>query len=1244
MSSMTREKNSGKHPAEWRQRVAALARENRALRHSFRNYRQLFADSPLPMFVYDRESLAILAANNAAVRQYGFAQGEFRSLTVKDLMPTEDVGRLLTNVAQAHDVFQKSGLWRQRRRDGRVFPAQITSHALVFEGRTARLVFAEDVSEQATAEAKLRESERFIQSVAEASPHCVYVFDFDRMDISYANRPIISLLGYGPEVVAGVGGLEAFQAFMPPEELPHLARVMEEWQALPDGRVRDDEYCLCHASGSLHYFAGREIVFARRPDGSVQRILGLLFDATERKEAEHALRKSEERLRQGIRVVGLGLFEHDHLTEAIFFSPENRAIWGWNETEPITMAGIVERVHPADVENYLRLVKRAHDPAGEGLFAIEHRVVRPDGTMRWVSTRAQTSFEGEGAGRRAARTVGALVDITESKEGEQALRQSQADMDHAQAVGQLGSWRLDIRRNVLTWSNEIYRIFGVPQGAALTYERFLEFVHPEDREHVDGQWNAALAGAPYDIEHRIVVDGRVKWVREKAYLEHDAEGKLLGGFGIAQDITERKQAEEKLAASERRFRAMTEKAVEDIILLNAEGRILYESPHEVSLLGFEPGELTGHNGFQLVHPDDLWIAHEKLATVLRVPGAAARGELRMRRKDGGWSWIHFYATNLLHEPAVSAVVVNLHDISERRQVEEELRSRSERLALLSDAADALLSATDPIQFLDGIYARLSNLLGLEVCVHYELKAGETHLDLVLSRGLPEHVAARIRRLELGQAVCGSVAATGQRLVVSDAQHSTDERSAFVRSLGISAFACHPLVAKGQLVGTLAFGTRQRPQIDTESLALIQTVCNQVATALERRQAEEALRQARDELERRVEERTAELGHINERLVAEIAGHEKAQIALQSQATFLDMASDAILAWNLNGPIVYWNQGAERLYGFSRREALGRVNHELLATQHVQGLDAILKPLLKHGEWTGELIHRTKQGTTLIVESRMKILDQPNGQRLVIESNRDLTERLKLQGEIVAASERERERFGHDLHDGLCQILTGARLKTESLADHVAAHAPESAQRARAVVGLIAQALEESRNLARGLEPVSNDPEGLRAALHQLAESTSRLFGVNCTCTAAEPAAVQDHSAATELFRITQEAVSNAIKHGHATTISLYLASGPEGVVLKVTNDGKPFPKQPRNLGMGLKTMRFRAGRIGATLTLQAGHHGGTIVRCALPPAPLGALRMGPRQAPAGPHRGMMSGSPTLPGTGGHDSHAKGPHL
>jgi PAS domain S-box-containing protein len=150
--------------------------------------------------------------------------------------------------------------------------------------------------------------------------------------------------------------------------------------------------------------------------------------------------------------------------------------------------------------------------------------------------------------------------LAEQKKVEQSLQESRKDLARAQQVSHTGNWRLDISQNKLQWSEETYRIFGIPFGTPMTYEKFLSTIDPEDKEKVDKKWKAALDGAPYDIEHRIVVGDKVKWVRERAELEFDGQGKLSGGFGTVHDMTERKQAEESL----NRYTRDLEEAVEEL--------------------------------------------------------------------------------------------------------------------------------------------------------------------------------------------------------------------------------------------------------------------------------------------------------------------------------------------------------------------------------------------------------------------------------------------------------------------------------------------------------------------------------------------------------------------------------------------------------------------------------------------------------------------------------------------------------
>jgi PAS domain S-box-containing protein len=179
--------------------------------------------------------------------------------------------------------------------------------------------------------------------------------------------------------------------------------------------------------------------------------------------------------------------------------------------------------------------------------------VRKDGSRFPVQIDA-TAVK-DGAGKVLYRIVN-VQDITARRRAEDVLRESEAHLACAQAQGKLGSWRLDIAKGTLEWSAECYRIFGLPQGTPLNYPFFLDCVHPDDRAYVDRVWRAAMAGDPYDIQHRIVVDGEVKWVRERAELEFAPDWTPVCGIGTAQDITELKRHEDALLRSRQNLREL----------------------------------------------------------------------------------------------------------------------------------------------------------------------------------------------------------------------------------------------------------------------------------------------------------------------------------------------------------------------------------------------------------------------------------------------------------------------------------------------------------------------------------------------------------------------------------------------------------------------------------------------------------------------------------------------------------------
>jgi signal transduction histidine kinase len=210
---------------------------------------------------------------------------------------------------------------------------------------------------------------------------------------------------------------------------------------------------------------------------------------------------------------------------------------------------------------------------------------------------------------------------------------------------------------------------------------------------------------------------------------------------------------------------------------------------------------------------------------------------------------------------------------------------------------------------------------------------------------------------------------------------------------------------------------------------------------------------------------------------------------------------------------------------------------------------------------------------------------------------ELAERKRLEKEILVISEREQRRIGLDIHDSLCQHLTGTALAEQYLLEKLTARRAPEIQDADRVVGLIEEAIVMARSLAAGLSPIETEGEGLLTALGDLAAHFSLQFKVACRFTFHEPILIQDSTVATHLYRIVQEAVHNAIRHGKARNIAIHLTRAGTLVTLTILDDGSGLPGGgPLSQGMGLRNMKYRASMIGGSLTLESGQPG-VLVSC-----------------------------------------------
>jgi signal transduction histidine kinase len=223
------------------------------------------------------------------------------------------------------------------------------------------------------------------------------------------------------------------------------------------------------------------------------------------------------------------------------------------------------------------------------------------------------------------------------------------------------------------------------------------------------------------------------------------------------------------------------------------------------------------------------------------------------------------------------------------------------------------------------------------------------------------------------------------------------------------------------------------------------------------------------------------------------------------------------------------------------------------------------------------------------------------QQRTLELTREMMERERLEKEILDVSEREQRRIGRDLHDSLCQHFTGTALACRVLEERLAARGAAEASDVENIIGLVEDGITMARGLARGISPVDMEAEGLVAALHVLAANLTKISKVQCIFESDPAVFIPDATTATHLYRITQEAVSNAMRHGKAGRIDINLSARNQRMTLTVEDDGVGLRETWQSTsGLGTRIMAHRATMIGADFSIEPNPTGGTLVTCSLP--------------------------------------------
>ena len=337
------------------------------------------------------------------------------------------------------------------------------------------------------------------------------------------------------------------------------------------------------------------------------------------------------------------------------------------------------------------------------------------------------------------------------------------------------------------------------------------------------------------------------------------------------------------------------------------------------------------------------------------------------------------------------------------------------------------------------------------------------------------------------------------------------------------------------------------------------------------------------------------------------GLRRNRLALsESQANFrriIETAVEGIWMTDAESRTMFVNDRMAGMLGYKAAELIGRSLFDFMDEPwRVVGRAHVRRQSQGIVEQHDFQFRHRDGGAVWAIVSSTPIFDAAGRYAGALKMVTDITERRRLEVQVLNTAEQERQRIGRDLHDSLGQTLTSLAFLAKAMEQKLAGYRPELAAEAGMIASAASAAISQAQALARGLCPVYVTPEGLADALRELAEQTEKVYGIRCVFSVVRPAPVHDSAAAEHVYRIAQEALHNAVQHAKASIIRINLRPADHGAQLTIRDDGVGLPVNPTGLGMGLRTMRYRAGLVGGSLDAQRHPDGGTVVTCWLPEA------------------------------------------
>ncbi len=1103
-----------------------------------------------------------------------------------------------------------------------------------------------DITDRKNLEQEIKQSKELLE-VATISGN-LGLWDWNvKTGATIFNEVCASLVGYTLEELEPVS-FETWNSLVHPED---FEKFQEATRRYFRGEVvfYELEVRMRHKEGHWVWILTRGGSVEKDADGKIVRMAGTHLDITTRKLLEQKIVESRERLEVATDSANVGLWEWYPKTGKIVTEKNWAKLIGYDleELEPISIETWNNLVHPDDLDLFEKAVEDYFSGKVE-MYECEVRMKHKNGHWVWILDRGKTvEWDEEG---NSVRMTGTHVDISEQKENERLLKESQR-------VANLGTYVLNIETHVADTSRILDEIFGLSEDEKLTFSIWQNMIHPDYKYIISDYESAMKDGLSFEAEYKIVLQEGERWIYEKADVEKDEKGNPVLMIGIMQDISKVKEYEEKLEREKTLFK-VTSDLVSNVVWdfdIN-ENKIWWNEGIEQHF-SFDREDIGNKLNFWTdhIHPDHLERVVKSFQNAIEGSDIlweedyiflAANGDERQVLDRG-------YIFRDENGKAIRMTGAIL-DLTEQKKAEELLQYQA---GVLETISDAILSGDENFRLKSWNKAA-------ETIFGYSKKEviGRKTAD-VLKTEVPNGDINKVRDLivEKGEWEGEIIQYTksGQRVnILTSVQSRYNEKGEFIGTASVNRNITEIKKVQDKLAreqkrfeyaasvvsdaiwdadpneGTVWWseGFKTNFGYEVPSIEKGGTVWEDAIHPDDKERVLTAMKKAEEGPDTSWSEEyrffradgtiayvldqsfimrdydgniLRIIGSMND-ITSEIVAKEELQ---RSEEHYRLLFEESPIPMWIYDPVTFRfesaNNAAIKKYGYSMDEFVGMSIFDLHPESDQEAILNEAKENLKHHQsGFDEWIHVTKSGEQIIAEiSGTYIYDGEDQKRLLIANDitRQRTAEKQALSAMVEGEERERARVANELHDGLGQYLSAANMNLKTVYEDI----PDLSEKLRKPfkdgLSMLNHAITETRSISQNLLPKSIQDYGLELAVASLINDVKKIEGKQFTLQQYYNAEEVPQNIQINLFRIVQESLNNAIRHSNAKAIHLQLIRSENNLIYTIEDDGTGFNiNKDKESGLGLQSMKTRVAAMAGYIDIDSKIDKGTMISVIIP--------------------------------------------